>query len=110
MLNPVIMYVVSTLNARCPHCKSNKLRKKDKFVREVKHTNVGLRHILLRVSGYKYHCKSCHRYFNQQFPGISKWKRGSETLRRDVFVLHNHGISRKNLARLLGFSTASIER
>jgi transposase len=104
------MYVVSTLNARCPHCKSNKLRKKDKFVREVKHTNFGLRQIVLRLTGHKYQCKDCLRYFNQQFPGIAKLKRSSETLRRDVFVLHNHGISRKDLARLMGFSTASIER
>jgi transposase len=108
--NPIIMHAISTLKVRCPHCDSRNLRKKDKFVREVKHTNVGLRHILIRLTGYKYHCKSCYRYFNQQFPGISKWKRSSETLRRDVFVLHNQGISRKDLARLMGFSTASIER
>jgi transposase len=108
--NPIIMHATSTLKVRCVHCNSSKLRKKDKYVREVKHTNVGLRHIVLRISGHKFYCKSCNRYFNQQFPGISKWKRSSETLRRDVFILHNHGISRKDLARLVGFSTASIER
>ena len=108
--NPIIMHAVSTLKVRCVHCNSCKLRKKDKFVRSIKHTNVGLRHIELRVTGHKFYCKSCSRYFNQQFPGIAKWKRSSETLRRDVFVLHNHGISRKDLARLVGFSTASIER
>ena len=108
--NPVIMHVSSTMKVRCPHCDSSKLRKKDKFVRNIKHTNIGLRQIILRVTAHKYQCKTCLRYFNQQFPGISKYKRSSETLRRDVFILHNHGISRKDLARLVGFSTASIER
>ena len=108
--NPIIMHIVSSLKVRCLHCNSSKLRKKDKFVRSIKHTNVGLRNIVLKVTGHKFYCKSCSRYFNQQFPGISKYKRSSETLRRDVFVLHNQGISRKDLARLVGFSTASIER
>jgi transposase len=108
--DPVVMHVMCSRKARCPHCNACYLRKKDRFERIIKHTNIGLRKVVLKLTSYKYQCKSCLRYFNQRFPGIQKYRRSSETLRREVFVYHNQGISRKDLARLVGFSTASIER
>jgi transposase len=108
--NPVVMHVLSTRKVRCPHCNNKDLRKKDKFERMIKHSNIGLRKVYLRVTAYKYRCNSCLRYFNQRFPGIQKWRRSTETLRKDVFFYHNQGVSQKDLARLVGFSTSNIER
>ncbi|KKB96839.1 Transposase, partial [Candidatus Arcanobacter lacustris] len=108
--DPVIMDVIYRRKAKCPHCGVKDLRKKDKFEREIKHTNIGLRKLVLRLTCFKYQCKLCLRYFNTRLPGIQKYRRSSETLRREVFVCHNQGISRKDLAGLVGLSTASIER
>jgi transposase len=108
--DPIIMHVTYSRKARCPHCNSASLRKKDKFERQIRHVNVGLRQMILKLTCYKYHCKSCMRYFNQRFPGINKYERGTETLKRQVFAYHNQGISRKDLAKLIGFSSSTIER
>ncbi|WP_457606883.1 hypothetical protein, partial [Legionella pneumophila] len=31
---------------------------------------------------HKYYCPACGRYFNQRFPGIGKYQRASESLRK----------------------------
>ncbi len=52
--------------ARCVFCHGKHLRKKTSFIRHVRHEAVGHRPMILRFKAYKFYCKPCHRYFNQQ--------------------------------------------
>jgi transposase len=83
--NPVIIEAKYTANIFCPFCNSKKLRKKDRYIRRLNHESIGSRKSKLYLTGYKYHCLSCGRYFNQRFPGILKYKRSTEGFRLEVF-------------------------
>lgn len=94
----------------CPHCDSQRLRKKDRFIRKLRHESWGMRHCHLNLEAYKYKCLDCGKYFNQRFPGILPWKRSTEIFRRQVFWSHFDGISRKKLSERQRVGTATIER
>jgi len=94
----------------CPHCHSQRLRKKDRFTRKLRHESWGMRHSWLYLEAYKFKCLDCGRYFNQRFPGILPWKRSTEIFRRQVFWSHFDGISRKKLSERQRIGTATIER
>jgi transposase len=94
----------------CPFCGSDKLRKKDKYIRKLNHETIGLRKTKLHLTGCKYHCKACKRYFNQRFPGVLKYKRSSEAFREEVFERHNNGHTQSYLSKSLGIGTATVER
>ena len=68
--NPVIIEAKYIKKARCPFCRGESLRKKDRYIRRLNHESIGARKTKLHLTGYKYHCQSCKRYFNQRFPGI----------------------------------------
>lgn len=108
--NPVIIETSYRRIVRCPHCASKKLRKKDKFIRYVKHESIGIRRTILKIEAYKFYCKSCHKYFNQRFPGIVKYQRSTEKLRKQVFHQHTQGISQKDLAHDLELGKSTVER
>src|ERR1051325_11989820 len=61
----------------CPWCHGVQLRKKDTFVRVLRHASFGIRPSYLHLQSHKFHCKSCGRYFNQRFPGIGRGDRKS---------------------------------
>lgn len=108
--NPVTMEVVYRRVPRCIHCNSKELRKKDKFMRLIRHESIGLRHTYLQLQAYKFYCKQCKRYFNQRFPGIGRYQRATESLRKQVFHQHTQGVSQKSLSRDLQVGKSTIER
>lgn len=108
--NPLVMEIYYRRKARCPHCQTTKLRKKSRFMRQVRHESIGLRQTLLRFKAYKFYCYRCKRYFNQSFPGIGKYQRATERLRTQVFQQHTQGICQKDLADQLKLGKATVER
>lgn len=107
---PVRITAVYEDKVKCPYCDSKELRKKDKYKRIVRHESIGNRLSELQLTAYKYLCKSCHKYFNQRFPGILLYKRSTENFRKEVFEKHNDGICQSRLAKSLGIGQATIER
>jgi transposase len=106
-----ILHVVNYHKAvRCIHCKGDNLRKKARYERVVRHESVGLRQVSLKLQGYKYHCRSCGKYFRQVFAGILPYKRSTEALRKEIFHLHSQGVSQVDLSKTYRLSTATIER
>jgi len=108
--NPVIMHIKFHRKPRCVHCNSSHLRVKDSFFRQVKHESIGYRNTILRFKSHKFFCKNCHRYFNQQFPGILKYQRATEKLRQQVFREHTEGVSQTDLARRFKLGKSTVER
>jgi transposase len=109
-LQQLTVHAVYHRQAQCIHCNSTDLRKKDRYVRRVRHESVGLRQVTLQFTGYKYHCRSCDRYFRQRFPGILPYKRSSEALRNEIYTLHKQGISQTDMSATYRLSPATIER
>lgn len=95
---------------RCPYCESERLRKKDRFVRRVRHTNIGVRPCHLELEACKYRCLSCGKYFNQRFPGIGPRRRYSELFRQQIVREHREGISQHTIAEREGLGSATVER
>jgi len=94
----------------CPHCGCDRLRKKDKFIRKLRHETWGMRHCHLRLEALKFHCQGCGRYFNQRFPAILPRRRSTEPFRQQIFWQHFDGICRKRLAERQRIGTATVER
>lgn len=94
----------------CPECGSDRLRLKDKRMREPRHECWGLRQGLLVLETAKYRCKDCGRSFWQRFPGILPRLRATEPFRRQVFVAHYDGINRSRLGKRMGIGSATVER
>ncbi len=108
--NRVVIQARYTGPVSCPHCGCNQLRKKDKFIRKLRHETWGMRECHLHLESRKFHCQSCSRYFNQRFPGIRRWYRSTEAFRRQVFHDHFDGICRKRLSERQHIGTATVER
>ena len=108
--NPVYIHVNYTRVVRCIYCNNKRLRKKDSFMRDIRHESIGVRYTYLRIKSHKYQCYSCKRYFNQRFPGIGKYQRATENLRKEVFYKHTEGVSQKDLSRHLNIGKSTIER
>jgi transposase len=108
--NPVIIEAKYTKKVVCPFCHGDVLRKKDRYIRRLNHESIGARKTKLHLTGYKYHCQSCLRYFNQRFPGVLKYKRSTEGFRLEVFEKHNNGHTQNYLSQSLKIGTATVER
>lgn len=108
--NPVIIEAKYTKKVNCPFCHGEILRKKDKYIRRLNHESIGARKTRLHITGYKYHCLSCGRYFNQRFPGVLKHKRSTEGFRQEAFEKHNNGHTQSYLSKSLKIGTATVER
>ena len=94
----------------CPRCGCNRLRKKDKFIRKLRHETWGVRHCHLHLESLKFLCLGCGRYFNQRFPAILPRRRSTEPFRQQIFWQHFDGICRKRLGERQRIGTATIER
>lgn len=108
--NPVFFKVKYEGKVLCPHCGSNNLRKKAKYLRKVRHESMGTRRSFLLINACKYKCKDCLKYFNQRFPGVLPRKRSTEFFRKEVFEKHNSGICQNKLSKMLKIGSATIER
>jgi transposase len=105
-----ILEVLYEGKVSCPNCQSLELRKKDSFLRKVRHFCVGEKHLELQIHSHKFKCLGCKKYFNQRFPGILPRKRSTEPFRRDVFLKHHDGITQKTLATRFRIGQATVER
>ena len=94
----------------CPHCGNGRLRKKDRFIRKLRHETWGVRHCHLHLDALKFCCKQCGRYFNQRFPAIQPRRRSTEPFRQQIFWQHFDGICRKRLAERQRIGSATVER
>ena len=94
----------------CPHCESEKLRKKDKRVRVVRHESLGTRRSSLILEAGKWCCLDCGRSFWQRFPGILPRMRSTEPFRRSVSLRHLDGINRSRLSMREAIGSATVER
>jgi transposase len=94
----------------CPHCGSQRLRMKDRRLRQPRHESWGSRHSVLELESRKWKCRDCQRSFWQRFPGILPHKRATEPFRRSIFQKHWDGISRSRLGQREGIGSATVER
>ena len=108
--NPIFIEVSYRRAVKCLYCEGRKLRKKSSYTRKVRHESVGLKRSYLLIKAYKFYCSYCNKYFNQRFPGIGKYQRATENLKRQVFHYHTQGSSQKDLASDLKTSKTTIER
>jgi transposase len=109
-IQPVIVYARYAGSVRCPRCQGESLRKKDRFIRKIRHESMGRRYFFLHLEVLKFRCRSCSRYFHQRFPGILPYRRHTEAFRRQVVFQHQQGISQKALAEREQIGSATIER
>lgn len=108
--NSVVIRAQYSGAVSCPHCGKKRLRKKDHFIRTLRHTAIGSRHMILHLDACKFHCLSCNRYFNQRFPGVRPRYRSTEAFRKQIFLAHYDGICRKRLSERQRIGTATVER
>jgi len=99
-----------TGKVQCPHCGGEKLGRKDRRTRRLRHESWGQRVTLLEVESRKWVCRSCSRSFWQRMPGIQPRMRATEPFRRSVCQKHFDGISRSRLGARERLSSATIER
>ncbi|SHN72361.1 ISL3 family transposase [Desulfovibrio litoralis] len=107
---PVVLQVSWLGQAICPHCGGKELRIKDSFWRSIKNIPLRASPLSLLVKCHKYHCKDCNAYFNSRLPGVKKWSRTTELLKKAVFSAYNKGYSNKDIATENAIGVASVER
>lgn len=106
----ITLRVEHLATAECPHCGSKSLRKKDTFLRRIRHVLYGQRPSWLELKTHKYCCRGCGRYFNTRLTGIRPRKRSSEPCRLEITKLHHHGWTQKSLSDQLHLGSATVER
>ena len=94
----------------CLHCKSENLRKKERFDRVFKHHSIGLAKSILMIRTYKFYCRDCSRYFNQRMPGILPYQRPTEPLKDEISIKHHRGHSILNVSQDLAVGQATVQR
>ena len=109
-VDPVRIEVRYEGPVKCPHCASERLRKKARFMRDIRHESLGQRPVRLILWGYKYLCCECDRYFRQRFPGLLSYQRATEPFKNEVCQDHHDGICQSRLAQRMRMGTATLER
>ena len=109
-VDPVRIEVRYEGPVKCPHCASERLRKKDRFMRDLRHESLGQRAVRLILWGYKYLCQGCGRYFRQRFPGLLSYQRATEPFKNEVCQDHHDGVCQSRLAQRMRMGTATLER
>lgn len=94
----------------CPACASQNLRKKDSYIRQIKHHLIGVQKTVLLIKCHKFFCRDCGQYFNQRLPGIQRYQRVTEPFKEQVALRHHGGASRLKAAVDLGVGAATVER
>ncbi len=109
-INPIHMGAAYLGKTSCPKCGGEKLRKKKKLNRKIRHESIGNRQCILHIETYQFQCKKCEKYFHQPLPGIQKWQRSTESFKEEIYRKHHLGISQTALAKLAHLGSATIER
>jgi transposase len=94
----------------CIHCQSPRLRKKESFLRCLKHHCIGIHKSVLVVRTHKFYCRNCRRYFNQRLPGVQPYQRVTENFKEQVALRHHHGTSKRVTSQTMGLGSATVER
>ena len=98
------------VDQRCPRCQGARFRIKATGLRKLKHGIWAGRPVYLHLKVPKLVCKACARYFVLPIPGVLPKRRSTEQFRREVFHLHQGGLTQKHLSRTHGIATATVER
>lgn len=106
----VRIHARSLMPVACPRCGGDRVRKKDQFVRVLRHASFGNRPCYLHLQSHKFFCKGCQRYFNERFAGVGVGRRSTEPFRRQIFQAHHHGISQRTLGEREELGSATVER
>jgi len=94
----------------CPACKSEgPHRRKDRIVRRIRHTSIGVRAHWLVIHVPKWLCR-CGRYFRQHVPGVRPYQRVTEKFKEEVVERHEHGHSLSRIRDSHRISWATAER
>ena len=99
-----------TGSVSCPHCESSRLRSKGRYLRSVRHSDIGLRRCRLILEAKKWQCLDCGRHFRQRFVGIQPWQRSTQLFQEFIYTQHLDGINRSRLGRREGIAPATVER
>jgi len=94
----------------CPDCGSERLRKKDRIVRKLRHESIGAKNTWLYLTVRKYRCEGCGRYFRARVPGLLPYRRSTEMFRKEIFLDHRDGISQHQLHKTRKIGSATVER
>ena len=108
--NPVEITAEFTGAVICPHCKGRRVRKKDTFLREIRHLCIGLKNTALKIKTHKFYCRSCGKYFNSRLPGILPYQQSSELFKDEVATRHHGGYSKSHLGKCVSLSSSTVER
>lgn len=105
--------LVCRLKARkfsCPHCGKEKTKTKAYRYRHLKHGFWNAKLVTLKLKVPKLICFICRRYAMAPIPGILPKQRATEQFRRDVFHLHQGGLTQKGLSETHAISGSTVER
>jgi transposase len=94
----------------CIRCGSLNLRKKERFLRALKHHSIGSAKTLLLVQSHKFFCRDCKKYFNQRMPGILPYQRSTEPFKDEVATKHHDGCSILKVSERLALGQATVGR
>ena len=97
-------------NRTCPYCGGRRLRKKDTFLRRIKHQSRGIDRTYLLLKSHKFRCYSCAKYFNDRLPGIRPRFQSTEPFRDELAIKHHQGVARSVSGRTSGVSSSTVER
>lgn len=94
----------------CPRCQCQGVKVKAYRTRELKHARWDGKLVILYVKVPKLECKRCRKFFTLLVPGVLPRRRSTEQFRREVFHLHQGGMTQKHLSITHKISTSTIER
>ena len=94
----------------CPRCQCNRLRIKATLTRRLKHARWNAKLVYLQLRIPKFLCRQCRRYFVLPIPGVLPRRQSTEQFRKEVFHLHQGGLTQKHLSLSHEIGTATVER
>jgi transposase len=95
---------------QCPRCESSDVRVKAYRTRELKHAFWTRKLVILHLKVPKFKCLRCKRYFMANIPGVLPKKRATEDFRKEVFHLHQGGMTLTHLSITHRISAGTVER
>lgn len=71
--------------ARCPHCGDSFPRIHQYMTRKLKDSVIRGKLYILEIKMKRYRCRSCHKTFNEELPGIKRYQRLTERMKREIY-------------------------
>src|SRR3989338_1589438 len=107
---PLVLKVKYVGKVQCPHCSSERVMKKDKKERRIRHYNLPHRAMTFLVDSIKHLCRSCKRYFWTRFDGMRPWFRHTETFKWQITHQHHQGVTAVDLSKDFRIGHATVSR